>query len=255
MSSERVDSVERYYKPVNYIEHISNALLWSSIVLSFVILYLEDHDSYKRLANILFISITGIYFVLSNLTSLYLLRKAEDKRTTNLLANSFGIPLDDERTNRYYNNNQSPSVDRLGMNVFENSFFSSSSAKAMLIRESFKVGIYILVWLVLLLNRTTSIDLIAIVSQTLLGTTILTNYLKLLILSIGYSQIFNESRILFLNGIQQTTLFQVQILQLFVRYESLKAGMGTALSKKIFDKLNPELTEEWERIKRNLNIS
>ncbi|MFC8689585.1 hypothetical protein [Brevibacillus porteri] len=255
MSGERVDSVEKYYKPVKYIDSLSNGLLWASIVLSFVILYLEGNDNYKRIANVIFIIVTAVYFILSNLTSLYLLRKAEDKRTTNLLANSFGITLDDELTSRYYNNNQRPSVTRLGMNIFENSFFSSSTTKVMLIQESFKIGMYLLVWLVLVLVRTTPIDLITVFSQTLLSTTIITNYIKLFMLSVGFSQIFNESRILFLNGIQQTALFEVQILRLFVRYESLKASMGLALSKKIFDKLNQKQTEEWERLKRNLNIS
>jgi hypothetical protein len=44
------------------------------------------------------------------------------------------------------------------------------------------------------------------------------------------------------------------ILDSFVKYEAAKAYSGVKQSTKIFKKINPEISLEWEQIKTNLNI-
>lgn len=45
-----------------------------------------------------------------------------------------------------------------------------------------------------------------------------------------------------------------RILDCYVKYESAKAHSGVKQSSKIFWRLNEPLTQEWEQIKRKLNI-
>lgn len=49
----------------------------------------------KEMINILYVIVTILYFLASNTYELYLLRKAENKRTTHLLSNGLGVSLDD----------------------------------------------------------------------------------------------------------------------------------------------------------------
>ncbi|MEK5061864.1 hypothetical protein BK126_15035 [Paenibacillus sp. FSL H7-0326] len=256
MSTQRVDTVEKYFKPLLTSDKLSNWLLYTSIVLSFVLLYVGESATLKSILNVFFIVVTLLYFAASNVTSLYLARRAQNKRMTHLISNSFGVSLDDEETNLYYNNTQNPSVTRLGINVFENSLFSKTTASRMVVGERIKIAVYIVLSVVLIINRNTSLELLAIIAQTLLTTTILTNLIKLEIIRHGFETIYDACRTLFLNRSVNANaeLFTGQVLDIVMKYEILKASMGINLSSGIFHKINAETTIEWEKVKRKLEI-
>ncbi|MFE4572514.1 hypothetical protein [Paenibacillus chitinolyticus] len=254
MSTQRKDTLEKYFKPLLTSDKLSNALLWLSIALSFFLLYVGDSPKLKSTLNVIFIVITLLYFVISNFTSLYLARRAQNKRMTHLISNSFGVLLDDEETNLYYNNSQNPSVTRLGINVFENALFSNTIAAKMVIAERIKIGSFVVLSVILMSYRSTSLELLAIIAQTLLTTTILTNWVKLEILRHGFEVIYDSCRTLFLNSSTRDDLFTSQIFNVVMKYEILKASMGINLSSAIFHKVNAETTVEWERIKTKLKL-
>lgn len=181
---ERIDSINSYFVSVKLFNRISIFLFWLSIAISFAVLFLSGYPLLKSWTNVIFILVTLLYFTCSNFLALYLTRKSENKRRTHLLSNSFDIPLDDEETNKYYNNNEIPSIRKFGINVFENSLFTSKTTNRMLIMETLKIFIYIIIWIFLMLNRNTSLDLLTIVGQTLFSTSIITNWIRLLILKI-----------------------------------------------------------------------
>jgi hypothetical protein len=254
-SNVRVDDLSKYYNSAATSNTWSDFFFWLSMLCSFFLFFTQDYEQLKYVINIVFIVVTLLFFIYSNLTSLYFLRKAEEKRSTHLLTNSLGVSLDDEETNLYYNNAQPHSIARLGLNIFENSLHSLGTSTIMLRRNFIIIVLYVVIWFVCMLNRSTSLDLIAIISQTLLTTTLVTNFFKLLILKFGFDAINKECRNLFINGIQDNVTFNSQILNIFVRYESLKASMGIMLSSKFFFKhVNPSTTQEWEKIKRNLGL-
>ena len=257
MNEQRVDTVSTYYKLPQKVDRISSFLMWMSICISIIVLFLNKVGPVKELINILYVIVTLLYFLASNTNDLYLLRKAENKRTTHLLSNGLGVSLDDEFTNRYYNNELPPSIYRLGMNVFENTFFTSSISKKMLYSESIKILMYVIIWFLLLLNRKTPLETIAVVSQTLLGTTLITHGVRIFMLYIESKSLFERFRNVFLNYFSNSfdgnvKVLESQILDLCVKYEVLKGALGVLLSEKIFNEMNKKLTSEWENIKRNI---
>lgn len=254
MSTQRVDTVEKYFKPLLTSDKLSNWLLYTSIILSFVLLYVGESANLKSALNVLFIIVTLLYFGSSNVSSLYLARRAQNKRMTHLISNSFGVSLDDEETNLYYNNTQNPSVMRLGINVFENSLFSKTTASKMVVGERIKIAAFIVISVVLFVNRNTPLELLAIIAQTLLTTTILTNWIKLEIIRHGFEAIYDGCRRLFLNPVTNEQLFMGQVLDIVMKYEILKASMGVNLSTSIFQKINADTTIEWNKVKTRLGI-
>lgn len=253
MSTQRIDTLEKYYKPLLTSDKLSNTLLWASIILSFILLYIGE-SPLKSYLNVIFIVITVFYFVISNYSSLILFPKAQKKRMTHLISNSFGVSLDDEETNLYYNNSQDPSITKLGLNVFENSLFSKTISSKMVVRERCKIGVFVGLTVILLINRNTSLDLLAIIAQTLLTSTILTNWIKLEVLNRGFEYVYDSCRQLFLNGSTRSNLYTSQILDLVMKYEILKASMGINLSSSTFNEINEKTTTEWEKIKIKLHL-
>lgn len=251
--NERYDSLDKYYDN-KILDKINIFLFWSSVILSFALLYLSN-PTYKTWGNVLFILVTILLFACDNFLNLYLLRRAENKRRVHLLSNAFNVPMDNEETNKYYNNNQEPSILKLGANAFENSLFTSRVSKVMVINKGIIILISVTIWLALMLFRETSLELLGIIGLTLFSSNIFTNWLRVLILYIDTERIYEDFHHLFLQlANEDNVVFKARILNLVIRYECTKASMGANLSTKIFNKLNPEISLEWEKIKKKLSI-
>lgn len=257
MSGQRVDTIDRYFLPVKSLEKVSTFLFWINVLLSICIVFLEDYPAFKAWVNGAFIVVTLSYTAVTLALGLWVLPKAQMHRSTHLIVDALGVALDNEVTNQYYNNPQRPSVTRLGMNVFENSLFSWRISERMLIIERTKILIYIIAWLLLVLPRTTSLDLIAAGAQALFASALLSDYLRLEIARIQFHSVYKDSWHLFLNGIPDTNNATTTgvILNLAMRYECIKSSMTVSLDSKIFTKINDEVTREWEQIKSRLHIN
>lgn len=255
MSEERIDTVKNYFEKVTRVNRWSNFLFWISIICSFSIFFSNNVPLVNYLLNIVFIITTVIYFLISNYLILFLLREAQAKRRINFLSNSLGVKLDDEETNLYYNNSHKPSVIRLGVNAFENTLFTWKVTEEMAKRERIKVLIYLLIWLIVVLVRNVDLNFIAIIAQTIFTTGIIVNYIKLELLRSTCKKLFNAFRQFFLSNSKNKNDKAVAIiLNLVFQYETIIASMGIHLSSNIFDKKNSKTIEEWENVKKNVNL-
>jgi hypothetical protein len=252
---ERIDTVNDYFKPVTTVSKWSGYLFWSSVVLSFLVFFTDDNPLYNTGANIIFIIVTAAYFVVSNWVSLFLLREAQSKRRVHLLSNALGVKLDDEHTQFFYNNSQEKSLIRLGLNVFENTLFTWRVTEEMVKTERLKVVFYLLLFILLSLINGININFISIIAQTIFTTGLIVNAIKLEILRSTSKQLFYEFRQVFLmSGSQHSEKLAATLLQLVFQYETTVASMGVHTSQKEFKKINPKYTQEWEKVKTNLNL-
>jgi hypothetical protein len=255
--SERVDSLDRHYKTIEKLNSTTSTLFWVNAALSIVVFFVDNYSTAKTVLLFVFTITTLAYFLIDNYLSIFKIPKVEDKRRVHLLTNSFNVPLDNERTNKYYNNELEPSLLKLGANIFENSLFAERVTHEMAKRERIKVILFIAVFVVAILLRTTEIELISILAQTLFASTLVTSYLRLEVLHHKNKAIYDCLHDIFLFHNQPTEndeKLSAKLLDCFVKYESAKAYSGVKQDTKIFLKINPEVTQEWEEIKRNLNI-
>lgn len=253
--SERYDSLDRYYKTIGKLDNTSKILFWINAALTILVFFVDDYVDVKNTLLYIFIITTIGYFLTDNYLGIFLIPSVEERRRLHLLTNSFGVPLDNERTNKYYNNTIEPSLLKLGANIFENSLFSSRVTFEMAKKERWKIIIFGFIWLVSLLFRTTNLELISIVAQTLFASTIIPAWIRLEVLYRKNIEIYQCLYDVFLfykeNDEEKVS---ARILDAFVRYESAKAYSGVKQSSKIFHQINTEVTEEWQQIKNNLNI-
>lgn len=256
MTKDRKDTLDSKYKTVSYLNKVKGMLFCLSLFCSFIATFIVD-NVFKDFLLIFFIVILVFLFVVDNILTVWLIPKIENIRKTHLLSNSFGVSLNDEKTKGYYNNKSLPSIFRLGLNVFENSLFSFEISKKMLHKERYKSIISLIILLVLLLVRSTHIEVILFIVQLLFGTSIIATWIKLEKYKIETEKIYQKCRDIYFSSMKEQELTNEslsKILDITIEYEILKARMGVMLSTKIFNEINPRVSKEWEEIKRELKL-
>lgn len=255
-ATNKIDPIrDRYFKPLELAERVSGAIFYITALLSFATL-LVDKSMYPReyaIIQILFVlSVIAVFFL--NLgVRLYWTPRAEDQRRLDLLSNANGIPLTHEQTTGYYNNNQTDPVRRLGIAIMENSHFSRAIVLDMAKTERFKVFSYIVIFIVVVLYRNTDLAVATASAQAVFSEQILSRWFRLEWLRARCDQTYNKLYAIFQSCPSRTTT-NARVLECFAFYEAGKANAGIMLSSRVFNRLNPSLSYEWERIKTTLKI-
>ncbi|WP_242311712.1 hypothetical protein [Bacillus cereus group sp. BfR-BA-01331] len=257
--SERFDSLDRHYKSIDQLNNLISYLFWINALLSILVFFADDILDVKNVLLFIFTLTTLAYFIADNYLTIFKIPNVEDKRRVHLLTNSFDVPLDNERTHKYYNNGLEPSLLKLGANIFENTLFAERVTHEMVKKERVKILAFVVVFIVALLFRTTEIELISILAQTLFAGTLIPAYIRLEVLHSKNKAIYKCLYDIFLlhqqdssNGSEKR--LSAKLLDCFVKYESAKAYSGVKQDSAIFRKINPEVTQEWEEIKQRLDI-
>lgn len=256
--TERVDELERYYKPIETIDDLNAWLFWASAILS-VALFFKGLLPWKALQDaieISFIVLVVFHLALSLYVRYHLLPVAERKRRRQLLSDSFAVPLIAETTQKYYNNEISPSVARLGANVLENSLFAKNITSQMASRERAKILTYILVWLSALYWRTTELGLLVVITQTIFSSEIIEGWIRIEVLRSEAEKFYEELYNKFLHKVDLSNSDGVaSILDLFASYEATKSMTAIRQLRSIFMSVNPELSKEWDVTRERLGIT
>lgn len=250
----RVDEISKYYNASDKLDSIANVLFYI-VAFSAITIPLLGQEHIKSYLSVFFIVIVVVYFIVRYSAMLIFLPNAEKMRRKQLISNSFAIPLTHEKTEEYYNNPYSPSVKKLGANVLENSLFSQRVLQVMLPYERVKIIVYIGLWVAALASRNICQDVILVISQSIFSAEVLARWVSMEILRNRYCEVYNDLYKVFLlkqhEGSESVPLF----LDAMSNYECAKAAAGIKLSSKIFNKLNPSVTKEWEEIKVKLGIA
>jgi len=256
-TEQRRDDVSRYYESAACLNKATGILFWFIAGMSFVLPSSQSlfGSTWHGILQSAFLVTTLVHLSLSLVSRLYLIPKAERIRRRQMLSDAFDTNLVHERTNLYYNNPYLPSIDRLGASTMENALFSKTVAERMLVRQRWIIGCYIVAWLVALIPRHNNLELITWLTQIVFSGDILSGWLKLECLRLRHERTYEQLHTHFLHDIGSSeTRALADVLDAFVAYEATKASAGVLLSSKIFDQVNPVLTEEWEQIKTDLKM-
>jgi len=248
---QRVDGLERYYKPLELLETISSVLFYVSAFLSIAVLYSQMilWEKYRDVPLFLFSPIVVLHLVLTLYTKYHQIPLAEGKRRKQLLSDSFEVPLTPEPTQAYYNNPLPPSIQRLGASVLENSFFAKSICGRMAVKERIRVLIYFIVWMIAVFWRSTPLGILVVVTQTVFSGEVLARLINIEVLRHRNEDLFEELYHEFLHKVDFTSSTGTAcILDAFATYESAKAAASIKQSTRVFKALNPSLTCEWNEI-------
>jgi hypothetical protein len=257
-SLERIDELEKYYKPIENIDASNNWVFWLSAILSIAVFFKNQipWSTLQDLPETLFITAVIIHLTLSLYTRFYLFPFAERKRRRQLLSDSFAVPLITEITQKYYNNEISPSIARLGANLLENTLFAKNISLKMVQSERIKIFVYFLIWILAVYWRSTNLGLLVIITQTIFSSQLIENWIRLELLAKETDKLYDDLYNKFLHKTDLSSSDGIaSVLDAFATYESVKSMTGIRQLRSIFLNVNPDLSKEWDMIRTKLGIA
>jgi hypothetical protein len=250
---KKVDPVgERYFAPLGRAEVLVDVLFYVSAAFSFLALFVGQsaHPGGYSAVQIGFVLSVVAFFAGNLVVRLYFSPRAQERRLEDFLAHAYKTPLSHEQTKYYYINSATTVPARIAAQVLEKSFYSKSTASSMLPLEGLKVGAYLVIWLIAILNRSTDLTLLGVAAQILFSEQMISRWLRLEWLRFKCEGIFNE----LFECIQRGASLNIPAVRLLGKYEIAKAAAGIMLSTRVFEKHQERTNREWEQIRITLEI-
>lgn len=205
--------------------------------------------------SIIFIFVLGILKYLIK----HYQEKAEVIRRKDFIDNSFGTKLHNQSSIEYYDNEEiEKGLYKMMVNLFENSLFSkevSDKMKSKAMVHSIIPSIIVLGFAIFGFSR----NQIALpILQLFLSQLFILKVIIIWEYNKKVENTFNKILNLFDSPkkIKEDIInYKPQILNILVEYECNISNSNLFLDGKIFDKLNPELTKEWEDMKNRYKIN
>jgi len=254
-SATRIDEVSTHYSYAETLQRICGVLFWVNAALALITPYSAEvlNPKGQSVLTTVFLVSVVVSTACAIVLRFRLIPNAERIRRRQFLSNALGARLTEEHTDQYYNNQFEPSIARIAANTFENSLFSKEVLAVMLRGRRWKTGIFLILWVVVISLRHDQLELLTWATQLVFSAEVLVEWLNMEILTARYKEVYEQLYAHFSNKRGSKKLADVAaILDAFVSYECAKAAAGTLLSSKIFNRLNPALSERWERIRKEL---
>lgn len=245
----------KYFDVIETVESVVRAVFYVNACLSITALLISQDKwplSY-RIVVVTFAVSALFLFACDIVLRCYLQPRAERKRRQDFVSAAFGADLIHQRTDGYYNNDCRDPVRRLAAQTLENSLFSKSIAGRMARRERIHIAAYTIIWLLCVFNRQTDLGLVVAASQVVFGQQIVLRWVQLEWSRICFERTFDDLYSLFLSK-PPIAKFNPIAVDALLNYETAKASAAVTLSSKVFDEINPSVTEEWQKIRASLNI-
>lgn len=231
---------------------ISNAQFWL-IILGTILSFLTIFDIEKRLNQYfeVIICIISILYFISEILFSNFFTIAEQHRVDDLIDNSLNSKIADENSENYYTNDLlKQNITKLGVNGFENVFFTKNISREMYNKKLpfFLIVIIIYISSIFIVEK----NILVKIFQLLLPLFIIKEFIQLSLFRSRAEKIFNCYKQIF-SSIKKSDR-EPLIIHNIISYEKLLSTYGIQLDSKIFNKMNNKLSNEWIILKNKYEI-
>lgn len=255
-STHKFDPIrEKYFRPLERADWWVDFLFYIAAALSVAALLIEKsaHPHLYDFLQIIFTLSVICLFGLGLVIRLYLSPRAQERRLQDFLSSAYGVSLSHEQTKGYYNNNAADPEARVAAQLLENTFHSKSITRVMALRERIKASLYVVIWIVAVLVRSTDLALAGIIAQAIFSEQLLSRFFRIEWFRMRCEKIYDNLFRLFQSNAEPRR-FTILAQELLVQYEMVKANAAITLSGKIFERDRLKLAKEWEDIKKTLGL-
>jgi len=247
------DDVTNLYKKSENASIIAKYLFLANIILACIAIT-SSSTSWFDVIIIVELIVSILFAVTDILDEIWFLYNAQHERRKSFLSNSLGTNLSDFKTDGYYNNSHDPSVIRMGINCFENVYFSKNIAAKRALWEFAKALLCIL-FLILSCLLAKEKNVVFMISQFIFSEILISNSIRSLAFYIKINQLYERFRNEFLVlGIKNDDQL-ISIVDSVMEYECLKSSFHIMLSSKVFNKNNPEWTIKWSDMEKEIEVN
>jgi len=234
-------------------DRVSIVLFWVVATLSALLLLFESFLASIVQPILIIAAIAGIGI---GIATTLLQTRGNSLLRESQLSNSLGASIGDAVRPDYYNNDLPSSLGRLAATTLENTLHTLRVLSHMLWRERTVTLVYLILFVLLMASRWTSLPWLLLLAQTLFSTEVALRWLRMERFSFRTKQVHNRLRQFFQQGGKTKTPNGIALaLATFTDYECAKDEAALPLDSKTFDKLNPSVSAEWDEMRRKLNIS
>lgn len=246
-----------FYAPLGIAETISTITFYLAAVLSIAVLLIDKASQLQLYAVVqATFAVSVVAFFLSSIViRTYFAVRAHSNRVADFVSNAFSVPLVPSPSQGYYNTAATEPFLRMGASVLENTLFTKSILKRMLRFERTRICIYVFSWLWAAFNRTTDLELLAVVAQVLFSEELVSRWIRMEWLRSRVERLYDDLYAL----LQSTTNFEskefrARVVEGVIRYETSKAQAGLSLSTRLFKKMDGDLSRQWGVLANQLGI-
>ncbi|MFA6924681.1 MAG: hypothetical protein WC223_10575 [Bacteroidales bacterium] len=249
------------FKIINKLSSVRQVVFWTILGLSIIPVAFKEYFDGSVLINIInILNIVGIsmFFILEIISDFILIPQADNKRRDDFIDNSFGSIFSPSNSIGYYDNDEiSKGLYKASVNLFENCFYTYSLVKVTTSKKIIIPSIMLLFMVAFSYYGFKEVPFALSVLQALFSANILGLLIKHLILLNSLSIIQDYWITLFQHeDLKENTFkYQPSIYRYWLQYETLHSKINAGIPEKVFKKLNPLLTEEWNKLKVKYNIS
>ena len=143
---EYINDVDKDFRLCIKLEKLLSIFYYVSVVISLIL-----SIKFNNILCVTLIVLHILYIIGDTINDMIFKNFAENERRKTLLSNAYGSELTDKKTVGYYNNNEKNSIKKLGVNVFESTFFTKSNTNIMIKQNTIKIIIDVIIWLVIIL--------------------------------------------------------------------------------------------------------
>jgi hypothetical protein len=258
MMKGSIDALSRkFYAPLAFVERISDACFWLAAALSLAVFFVEkgSHPILASIVQTAFVVVVVIQFILGLWMRLSLSTRAQEKRMADFLSSAFQFPLLAQPSRGYFDNSELDSFRRIVASLLENLLFTKSILQSMFTRELVVVVIYVLFWLLSMLNRSADLALITALAQVVFSEQLLSRFVRIVWLRAKTEGMYEDAYAIIQSAQKASSAqFRARVIDCLLRYETAKALAGVSLSTKVFRRLNPALSAEWRQTADALQI-
>lgn len=248
---------QKFYAPLALVENVSNICFWGAASLSIAVFFVEKNN-YPILSSavqIAFVVVVVIQFVLGLWMRLSLSTRAQQKRIADFLSSAFQFPLLAQPSRGYFDNAEQEPFRRIAASLLEKLLFTKSILQSMFSRELLVVLLYVVVWLLSMLNRSADLALITALGQVVFSEQLLSRFVRIIWLKASADGMYEDAYAIIQSSQKMPAAqFRARVIDCLLRYETAKALAGISLSTKVFRKLNPALSAEWAETADALQI-
>ena len=248
----RRDDINKLYQPSKTLEKVCYALFTADIAISLIAACVGGSViSYLTVALVI---IAFLYMAISIIDDGIMWFQAESARRKNSIQVAYDVRLDEYETEKYYNNNVGDPDISYATNLFESAFFTKEISRKMLIGAVAKLLIAVVV-LIITCRFITNDDVLLVIAQTVFSAVVIEDAIRLIIFTQRVKTLYEEAYHELITVGISTTAQRVWLKYFCVEYESIKAHYHIRLSESLFNKLNPQLSETWEKLSSQIKVS
>lgn len=244
------------YKTLKKLRSYETVLLYANIIIPLILAAANKYNCEFLFSVLEILNIVTLvsYAILYILTEIFIQPKTSGKRRKGFLDNSLGSKLLDSEVKGYYDNDElKVGPYKLLVNCFENCFFTKSIIQRMHVRVVCKNLILVLIMIIFSYYGYKDNMFTLPILQLFLSSAFIIELCYHFSFYAKLSQLYNNFIDIFSSHRTKDEITQ-QAFLMVIEYETTLAYNKSNISDKIYNKINEQLTKEWEQIKTRYGI-